>query len=108
MAEARALTARLQAAGMAKAEAVALVATLPRIALPAGEPPPAQSHRATPTPEGGPEDEDLPAVPVVGRPIGQHPPQAISVQPARRGAPLEPPPAGGARAPPPAVPRPPP
>jgi ParB/RepB/Spo0J family partition protein len=90
MAEARALTARLQAAGMAKAEAVALVATLPRIAIPAGEPPPAQSHRATPTPEGGPDDEDLPAVPVVGRPIGQHPPEAMSVEPAREVVPIEP------------------
>src|SRR5260370_24634515 len=90
MAEARALTARLQAAGMARAEAGALVATLPRTALPAGEPPPAQSHRATPTPEGGPEDEDLPAVPVVGRPIGQHPPEAISVEPAREVVPIEP------------------
>jgi len=90
MAEARALTARLQSAGMAKAESVALVATLPRVALPAGEPPPAQSHRAAPTPRGGPAVEDLPAVPVVGRAIGQHPPEAMSVEPAREVVPVEP------------------
>ena len=90
MAEARALTARLQSAGMAKAESVALVATLPRIALPAGEPPPAQSHRAAPTPRGGPADEDLPAVPVVGRVIEQPPPEAMSVEPAREVVPVEP------------------